>query len=241
MVGGRGAGLYLYRTPDCLVTACEFRDNAAATNGGGVYGRECDVTVQDCVAEGNTAARGGGYSFTDCTGVVERLVAAGNHVEIEGGGFYLYGASPTVRNCTAVANIVDDPNGAGGIQYRMGPGGTIEKTIVAFNQGDAAVRCADATSPSISCSDIFGNQGGDWLDCIADQAGTNDNLSVDPLFCDPDNGDFTLSAQSPCLPGNHPDGADCGLIGALGEGCVPTSVELETWAGIKARYRNLAR
>ena len=38
-------------------------------------------------------------------------------------------------------------------------------------------------------------------------------------------------ANSPCLPGNHPDGYDCGLIGALGEGCAASSVpELVTMA-----------
>ena len=38
--------------------------------------------------------------------------------------------------------------------------------------------------------------------------------SADLLFCDAENGDYTLDACSPCLPGNHPDGVDCGLIGA---------------------------
>ena len=84
---------------------------------------------------------------------------------------------------------------------------------------------------------LHGNAGGDWIGGIAGQLGVSGNFSADPLFCDPDNGDFTLSSQSPCLPGNHPDGADCGLIGALGQGCDPVSVEPETWAGIKSRYR----
>jgi hypothetical protein len=40
----------------------------------------------------------------------------------------------------------------------------------------------------------------------------------DPMFCDPDQGDYTLRADSPCLPANSP----CGdLIGASARGCEP--------------------
>lgn len=36
----------------------------------------------------------------------------------------------------------------------------------------------------------------------------------------------------------HPDGYDCGLIGALGEGCSgPTAVEHTSWGGVKAMFR----
>lgn len=41
---------------------------------------------------------------------------------------------------------------------------------------------------------------------------------ADPLFCSPPAGDFTLAQASPCAPPNSPAG--CGLIGALGVGCV---------------------
>jgi hypothetical protein len=116
-------------------------------------------------------------------------------------------------------------------------GGTttrLESCIVGFN--GTATYCWSA-SIAISCSDVYGNAGGDWVGCIAGRLGVDGNFSADPLFCDAEGGDFTLSAESPCLPGNHPDGVDCGLIGAFGQGCGPVSVEQETWAGIKARYR----
>jgi len=62
------------------------------------------------------------------------------------------------------------------------------------------------------------------------------NFSLDPLFCDPENGDYKLDCNSPCLPGNHPDGVDCGLIGALGQGCGATAVEQTSWGRIKALF-----
>ncbi|MCK4680296.1 T9SS type A sorting domain-containing protein, partial [bacterium] len=55
---------------------------------------------------------------------------------------------------------------------------------------------------------------------IAPLYGINGNFSLDPLFCDAGNGDFTLAGDSPCLPPNN----SCGvLIGAHGQGCPPTT------------------
>jgi len=66
---------------------------------------------------------------------------------------------------------------------------------------------------------VYGNAGGDWTGCIADQYGINGNISEDPLFCDAENGDFTIRDDySPCAPANNPE---CGLIGALGVDCIP--------------------
>jgi hypothetical protein len=64
---------------------------------------------------------------------------------------------------------------------------------------------------------VYGNAGGDWVGCIADQYGVNGNFSADPLFCDPTHDDFTLAATSPCAPENSP--GECGLIGAWPVGC----------------------
>ena len=90
-----------------------------------------------------------------------------------------------------------------------------------------------SASAAISCTNV---QSG-WT-YVPHFEGVDGNFSADPLFCAPEQGDFTLSSQSPCLPGNHPDGVDCGVIGALGEGCGPASIDAESWAGIKSRYRS---
>ncbi len=57
------------------------------------------------------------------------------------------------------------------------------------------------------------------------------NLFVDPLLCDPENGDLTLRSNSPCAPNNSPAG--CGLIGACEVGCEGVPVEVITWSRIK--------
>ena len=79
-----------------------------------------------------------------------------------------------------------------------------------------------AGTASLSCCDIYGNAGGDWVGAIAEQLGINGNICLDPLFCDPTALDLTLHADSPCAAENNPE---CGLIGAWPEGCGLTTCE----------------
>ena len=87
-----------------------------------------------------------------------------------------------------------------------------------------------------ACNDVWGNTQ-NWMGA-PDQEGINGNFSVDPLFCDPDADDYTLANTSACLPGHHPDGNDCGTVGAFGEGCSgPVPVIDASWGGVKSRFR----
>ena len=126
------------------------------------------------------------------------------------------------------------PEGGAGI-YCATSEPSLFNTIVAFNRDGEAILCDPEWPcfPTISCCDIFGNEDGDWIGCIADQYGINGNISEDPLFCDPDAGDFHLHCTSPCAPAQQPD---CGLIGALGVGCGATATVPTTWGAIKSIF-----
>ncbi len=98
---------------------------------------------------------------------------------------------------------------------------TVSNSILAFNNGGSAFYGGDAAS--FSCSDLFGNQGGDWVGTIAGQYGTNGNISLDPLFCNPAGGDFHLQENSPCR-GHSPEDPDCDRQGAWPVGCGASEV-----------------
>jgi hypothetical protein len=113
---------------------------------------------------------------------------------------------------------------------------TIENTIIAFSYyGPGVLSHYGGPVPILVCCDIFGNAGGDWMGAIASQYGINGNVSEDPLFCDPENLDFTLHADSPCAPFTPPN-PECDLIGAWPVGCGSTPVIATTWGRVKSLF-----
>lgn len=78
---------------------------------------------------------------------------------------------------------------------------------IAYGNGGAALQ---AGGPSLWCNDWFGNAGGD--------GGGENDVSVDPGFCDLANDDVNLGADSPLLA----NASTCGVIGARGPGCGAT-------------------
>jgi parallel beta-helix repeat protein len=132
--------------------------------------------------------------------------------------------SPIIVNNTIADNSMD----LGAIRISADSHPRLERNIVAMNrhfssqwdgtppEAGGISSCSD--SVSILYCDVYGNEGGNYIG-LPDQTGVNGNISVDPIFCDQWNGNFTLHIESPCLPGHHPDGVSCGLIGALGMGC----------------------
>jgi hypothetical protein len=83
---------------------------------------------------------------------------------------------------------------------------------------------------SVSYSNIQG--GLDELDSLEfdpDSVNWNSgNIDANPLFCEPDSGDYTLSETSPCV-GAGQDGQD---IGVFGVGCESLDIEWPTIVNI---------
>jgi hypothetical protein len=133
-----------------------------------------------------------------------------------GGAALCRGASPTAHfeECTFFGNTAPYGSGIGADGTPLYPASvTLENTIVSSGAGGEAVGCSDG-SATLTCCDVYGNAGGDWVGCIAGQHGVDGNVSLDPILCLPDSGDFHLGFGSPCL-----DAPGCGRIGAYGAGC----------------------
>ncbi len=115
------------------------------------------------------------------------------------------------------------PEGAGaGLWIGAAQGVTVENTIIAASTQGQAITC-HVGIVMMSCNDIFGNAGGDYVGCISGSEGVDGNISADPQFCDAGGEAFTLNAASPCAPANAPPG--CGLIGAFDVGCGQAAIE----------------
>ena len=226
-----GGGICIENYTSPKIERCVLRQNRIGFAGGGLsIHTHCDPIIRDCFFEENVSrddsyGQGGGiYCGDHCDATIERCTLVGNEALVIGGGImpHLYSA-PEIRNCTLVGNRA--PDGANvGCRHHGWP--QIENTIIAFGEDGAGVFCMMDSDPLLTCCDVYGNAGGDWIDCIAEQFGVNGNICEDPLFCDDLNPDapWRLREGSPCAPFTPPN-AECDLIGAWPEGCQPQEID----------------
>ncbi|MCK4916476.1 MAG: hypothetical protein KAS89_09895 [Candidatus Eisenbacteria sp.] len=192
---GRGGGLLDETSPDgtLTLTNATFLDNTAATGGGGMACNAANLpTISYATFARNSAATGGGLDVAGSAVKISNATFCGNDASSAGGGIYLDYTSSL----------------------------DLDASIIAYSTSGEAIGQWGYTPPVITCTDIYGNAGGDWVGVIAPLGGINGNFTLDPLFCDAINSDFTLAGDSPCLPPYN----SCGvLIGAHGQGCPPAT------------------
>jgi predicted outer membrane repeat protein len=225
-----GGAVYSLDSHPSLVDV-EFLDNTAAFNGGALYATNSMPEVTGGLFVGNAASGGGAISLDDCIASVLSSTFWLNEAPY-GGALYSSGSSmPVVSWCTFVSNSSTE----GTAVFSGGDSDvSLDHTILAMGVGGSAVGCWSGGTVSLTCSDVHGNAGGDWTGCIAGQSAVGGNISAAPLFCNPEVGDFSLRADSPCAPEANPS---CGLIGAWDVGCEVTAVRQMTWGRVKAAYR----
>jgi hypothetical protein len=138
------------------------------------------------------------------------------------------GTDPLIKNCTFVDNY-------GVLNLGMDATARVESCIIAYCVYSLA-KVDESWFSTISCTDFYANE-------YPANDSTYVNLSpscfmADPQFCGVrGTNNFYLQSDSPCAPGNHPKGIDCGVIGALGVTCGEVETEHKTWGNIKSFYR----
>ncbi len=228
----RGGAATLVSSDPAFV-GCRFIENNAGA-GGAVYCEQSFPAVSACEFSGNVATTTGGavHLYWSAPHFWRCLISANSAQSA--GAIYCYWSTPVLERCTLVANSGVD----GGAMWCsvQNAAAVLENCIVAFSLNGPAV---DGFAWFI-CSDVYGNEGGDWIYPISDQLGTNGNISLDPLFCGNENPGFyySLHADSPCAAENNPG---CGDVGMWGAACPPSTGADEgleaTWGSIKSLYR----
>ncbi len=223
---GRGGGAFLFASVDLLFSELAF--NTATHMGGGVFGSIYGGEILDCSIHDNTVASGsgGGLAFDGLNlgEVVGCLIYSNQVIDdssgfCSGGGVGLWDSNGSFVNNTVVGNSAMD---GAGFSYGWSTL-DIVSTIIAFNEGSATSSVTDSSVDFFAtCS--FGNTESDLLEGL-ETATINEH----PLFCDYGLANFTLCADSPCLPKN---------IGAEGQGCGNCwpAVESTSWSRVKTLY-----
>jgi hypothetical protein len=208
--------------------------------GGGILCEYASPTIVDCASIENPGRLGRRHALLGLERRSDRLLDRGEHGDHERRRHLLHGQLARRLHPDHDLREHGSPGSGrghglqrhgGGLWLLNGSAPVLENTIIAFGVEGEAILCWDSVA-HLSCCDVFGNEGGDWIDCIEGQLGVEGNRAEDPLFCDPGAGDFTLHGGSPCGPSG-----DCGLIGAWPVSCDGTPVIRTSWGALKALYR----
>ncbi len=183
------AGVHIY-APLAVIEDNVVRDNVAGKGVAGI--RAGNATVRNNWIESNSGTRvvylvEGSFSGNVVTGhVADRLLEL------------LY------VNCSHNSLVGNE----GGAAVRLI--GTFEHNVVEHGPSGVALECLGA---QIASCNVFWGSATPFEDDCGLAIGEDDNIYADPLFCDSENGDYRLAANSPAAVGS------CGLIGALPVGC----------------------
>ncbi|MCP4547187.1 MAG: hypothetical protein GY835_12080 [bacterium] len=253
----RSGGAIMMTFFSSWISDCRFSDNSALEYGGALFMEWAgNLLCEDSQFISNQAGQNGGAiklrlgpmgsAIQNPNGIkhkvresiyIERSFFRDNQA-VKGGAIstsWAHHAGPPpehqhIRQCTIVENRAEEGSGIHSLWSFTGMC-NIEQSIIAFNYIGQAIS-GNINHLIVTCCNVFGNEGGDEIDDGIQYA----NFSLDPGFCDPDGGDFTLAADSPCAPGNHPDGLDCGLIGMYPVDCPSTTAQETSWSRIKSLY-----
>ncbi len=212
---------------------CVFVDNIARWSGGALSCTNgAAPTLVGCSFRDNLADTGGGIMVLGASIDLNACLFTGNQGSTRGGALYGgYHAELVLTACTLAWNR--SPMG-GGLTLVFQGNATLDNCIVAHSlEGEGIGLPWPGPVVSLSCSDIYGNAGGDWLGDLAEQLGQGGNIGVDPRFCgDADDGDVNLRSDSPCLAAQ----SGCGDMGALLVGCSSRRTDGESWSRVKSFY-----
>jgi hypothetical protein len=190
------------------------------------------VTVRDCVFSDNV---GQGFVVTIVFGAPRfyNCLFYGNHSEDHYPAPVIAVAYSTTHATLSHCTIAEN---SAGVTVNADAGITVENSIIAFCMDGNAFGGDETTAwADISCCNLFGNHGSE--DSLAAASGIA-CFSADPQFCGIlGSRNFYLQSDSPCAPGNHPGGNECGVIGALPALCGAVEAQTKTWGNIKSLYK----
>jgi len=164
---------------DLVLYNCKFIGNVAEAGGGGINCAGGSIRLYGCVFSGNSAGHGGAIDSINCSLVLQNCLLSDNSVERGGAGIDAGGGTVMLYNCTLSSNTTERWAG-GGIDYSGGRNNITLTNCILWGNTPNQIN----GEASVSYSNIQGGLPGEG------------NIDVDPLFADPDNGNYHLKSQA---------------------------------------------
>jgi parallel beta-helix repeat protein len=185
-----GGGIYCAPSSSPTIKNNVISENKAGNFGGGIFSYKASPNItNNTIAENEASSAGGGiYCDRDTLRITNNIIW--NNKAKSGGGISCDRSFCEIINNTITKN---EAVYGGGIYFYKGAVRIIN-TILWQNTDDLY-------------SPVFGPSSRPNHSNLGDGdfRGLNGNISADPLFSDPENGDFRLRPDSPCLDAGDPD------------------------------------
>lgn len=193
---------------DVELTGTDFRYNVGESAIGGALSVDsCSIQIDRCVFEHNYGINGGGLYLIRCYDrpcSITNSLFANNISGHFGGGLAISDSSPLVSNLTVVGNLSIGVN-CGGIFFYQHSSPVMWNCIVYGNANDAPL-----DEPVQMWSWTYDDYAPEFHNCLVQYGFENISnhdvimvyencLDEDPLFAGPDNENFRLDSDSPCI------------------------------------------
>ena len=217
---GAGGGIAVYLSNDVTINNIVLSDNSSSGpnypsgGGGAAFYRADNVLFENSTIANNVSNHnsGGGIFLGSESGQASIVVYATfnrltlvNNSALSGGAIFCWSAILNLYHSTLAQNEASNSEWSGGglaSHYVSRP--NIRSSLF-YNNLPNSIHNGYPQTPVFVAYSLVQEQ---W-------AGVGNLIDIDPLFCDPDSGDYSLAENSPCV-GTGEDGSN---MGAFGVGC----------------------
>jgi parallel beta-helix repeat protein len=181
---GNSGGLGIINSSSSMLTDCTFTGNSAR----GLGITLSNVILTNCTFTNNSATeRGGGFQIThESNATLLNCTFAGNSATYGGGMYNRYGSIASLINCTFAENSAQRGTGLYNDhccdEYGFWSSASLTNCILWG--GENEIYSEDESMLEITYSDVKGGWPGVG------------NIDIDPLFADPNNGDYHLKSRA---------------------------------------------
>jgi len=236
----KGGGLFSAYNNDVSIINCNITTNTADL-GGGIALQNCNkAIVAGCRVMNNVCtgdqSNGGGIFIMDCDdAAIGSSIIADNTTTGNGGGIYAASSNKLALNfCTIADNTAGQS--VGGLELVLCQATTVNNSILWANSPDQ-ITAIFSPELSVNYCDIQNGWSG----------GGANNISADPRFVHPDNGNYHLSDTSACFNAGNPgyvytSGSDFDIDGQARLAYCRIDIGADEAADVEFKYlRNLVR